>query len=352
MDRLRQFLFKPGWSAIFVMPGVIGVMITAALDPMFRLHRWISMVATIGLVALAQLLLSAREKKSAPKEERPANTPKPGAWMRSGFLLVALPGILYFPVTTILMAQGRNTCLMDVVVLCVIVLAGLGLKPNMRFLVWMTLCVSLFVSPALIRLLPKSPALAGIEEPSVGADLEIAWNIDGMTAELDPALDPPVLYVNDVAIRRTVEQRWERANSGRIEVISVARDEEKAAKEALESGDPDRALARARLALQIDPNSGFARAVAAGTLLRRGIYRMRTGAHDKAEQDLVEALGFLVERGDRARALLALGKTLLSMGKEKEAFEAFLSAIKEAPEHPAGKTAAVELGRVEEPMTP
>ena len=85
-------------------------------------------------------------------------------------------------------------------------------------------------------------------------------------------------------------------------------------------------------------------------MLRRGIHRMRTGAHDEARQDLVEALGFLDERGDRARAFLALGKTLLSMGKEKEAIDAFRSAIKEAPKHPAGKIAAVELGGGEEPL--
>lgn len=334
MNRLRQFLFKPGWNAIFVVLGVIGVVITTALDPAFRSHRWISMVATIGVVALAQLLIL------------------PNARLRLGFLLVALPGILYFPATTILMARGRSTHLVDVVVLCVIVLAGLGLRPNMRFLAWMTLCVALFVSPALIRFFPQSPTLAGIEEPGVGADLEIAWNIDGMTAELVPPLDPPMAYINDVAIRRTVERRWERANSRRIEVISAARGEEKAAKEALESGDRNRALARARLALQIDPDSGFARAVAAGTLLRRGILRMRTGAHEEAEQDLVEALGFLDERGDRARAFLALGKTLLSMGKKKDAFEAFRSVIKEAPKHSAGKIAAMELERGVDAMIP
>ncbi len=326
MDRRKLFLFKPGWAAIFVVLGAIGVVITAALDPAFRSHRWISMAGTIGTVALAQLLLL------------------PDARRRLGFLLVALPGILYFPATTILMANGRSTHLMDVVVLCVIILAGLGLRPNVRFLVWMTLCVSLFVSPALIRFLPQSSALAGIEAPSVGADLDIAWNIDGMTAALDSPLDPPVAYINDVAIRRTVEKRWEEANPKRVEVTSAAAGEEKAARELLESGDQNRALARARLALRIDPKAGFARAVAAGTLLRRGIHRMRTGAHDKARQDLVEALGFLDERGDRARAFLALGKTLLSMGKEKRAIDAFKSAIKEAPKHPAGNMAAVELG--------
>ncbi len=324
-------MFKPGWNAIFVVLGVIGVVIIAALDPAFRSHRWISMVATIGLVALAQLLIL------------------PNAQRRLGFLLVALPGILYFPATTILMARGRSTHLMDVAVLCVIVLAGLGLRPNMRFLVWMTLCVSLFISPGIIRFLPQSPTLAGIEEPKVGADLEIAWNIDGMTAALVPPLDPPVAYINDVVIRQTVEQRWERANSERIEASSAASGEEKAAKEALESGDRNGALARARLALRIDPEAGFARAVVAGTLLRRGIYRMRTGAHDEARQDLVEALEFLDERGDRARAFLALGKTLLSMGKEKESFETFRSVIREAPEHPAGKMAIAELEGSEEP---
>ena len=345
MNRLRQFLFKPGWNVIFVVLGVLGVSITAALDPMFRLHRCISMVGTIGLVTLAQLLLLTKKKKSAPKEEKQESTP----WLRTGFWLVALPGIAYFPVTTILIANGRNTQLMDVVVLCVIILAGLRLRPNVRFLVWTALCVSLVVSPVLIRFLPKSPALAGIEEPSQGADLEIAWHIDGMTAALAPPLDPPLLYINDRVIRRTVEQRWEEANPVRIEASCAACGEEKAAKEALESGDQDRALARARLALQIDPQAGFARAVAAGTLLRRGIYRMRTGEHGEAEQDLVEALGFLVQPDDRARAYLALGKTLLSMKRKDEAFEAFRSATKEAPEHPAGKMAAMEPGRAGKP---
>ncbi len=345
MNRRKQFLFKPGWSAIFVMLGVLGVVITAALDPMFRLHRWISMFGTIGLAAFAQLLLLAKKKKSVPKEEGQENTP----WLRSGFWLVALPGILYFLATTILMARGRSTCLMDVVVLFAIVLFGLMQKSNMRFLVWITICVSLVVSPVFIRYLPKSPALAGIEEPSAGADLEIAWHIDGMTAAIDPPLDPPVLYINDRVIRRTVEQRWEEANPERVEEPCAACGEEKAAVEALESGDPNRALARARLALLIDPEAGFARAVAAGTLLRRGINQMRTGEHDEAEQDLIEALGLLVEPSDRARAYLALGKNLLSMKRKKEAFEAFRSATKEAPEHPAGKTAAMELGRAGEP---
>jgi hypothetical protein len=83
--------------------------------------------------------------------------------------------------------------------------------------------------------------------------------------------------------------------------------DEAAAAGARASGNLDAAIARARVALTIDPGSGWARAALATWLLERGISRLRTGKTAGARADLADALPLLDEpamreRAERARA--------------------------------------------------
>jgi len=179
-----------------------------------------------------------------------------------------------------------------------------------------------------------------------------------MTAKLVNPLDPPVEYFNNRVKTWTVEQRWQaqidadkntlknapargqsclelQKNWGEdrlVEVISWIKDakqmplglkcpaarrlkinqklkmrmssrkEELAVAEALTSANTNAAIARARLAIAIYNNSGYARAVLSGCLLRRGVARLRIGNNTQAETDLKEALLYLVDLADKTRA--------------------------------------------------
>ena len=103
------------------------------------------------------------------------------------------------------------------------------------------------------------------------------------------------------------------------------------------------AIGGASVRLQVSEHAGWAQAVLGGHLLRRGIARMRTGDNEGAASDLVEAISILIPWEDRARAHLAFGLTLRSMGRHDEARAAFDGAAELAPNHPAGKMAEREL---------
>ena len=250
------------------------------------------------------------------------------------------------------------------------------------------------------RLSSEHPALLGIDPPRAGASLEVAWRLGGATAVVVDPLDPVVRYHDGVPGPRQGGARWSRgvetaveiaaaeesrgasctdveellgpdvlaellafgpepenrkllspsrcAPAKRIEILShtaeraASRGEEQAAAEAYASGALDRAIARARLALEICPWSGTAAAIAGSALLERGVKRYRTGDQNGAAADLDEALSRLTDPDERARALLARGLVAKERGETDFARRCFTAAAVTAPFHPAAAQARKE----------
>ena len=239
----------------------------------------------------------------------------------------------------------------------------------------------------------RKPTLLGIAEPRAGATLEIEWRLGGVAAVVVDPLDPPARFDGGVPAARIAGARWRRgvetavgiiaaeeargasctavedllgpdvlaealASAGNpgLEAMLAARrcpaakradileraaeraaslGEEDAAAEAYASFDLDRAIGRARLALEICPWSGTASAIMGSALLERGVRRYRTGDPNGAAADLSEALGRLTDLDERARALLARGLVAKRRGEIDFARQCFAAAALAAPFHPA-----------------
>jgi hypothetical protein len=253
------------------------------------------------------------------------------------------------------------------------------------------ICVGGFV--LLTALAPRNPAILGIDAPRAGASLEVVWRLGGVTAVVVDPLDPPARFDNGVPAPRIAGARWRRGVVTAVEIVaaeesrgascfaiedllgrdalaealafgedpgrramlaaprcpavkradilartaerSESRGEEEAAAEAYASFDIDRAIARARLALEICPWSGYARAIAGSALLERGVRRYRTGDQNGAAADLDEALERLTDPDERARALLARGLVAKQRKEADLARRFFAAAAITAPFHPA-----------------
>jgi hypothetical protein len=247
---------------------------------------------------------------------------------------------------------------------------------------------------------PRYPALLGVDPPRSGAALEVSLSLDGVTAVVIDPLDPPARIENGVSAPRIAGARWRRGVQTAVEIVadaeshgasclaaedllgqsslaealvagpdprsmkllsprlcpaarrsailarvaerSASRGEEQAAAEAYASEDVDRAIARARLALQICPWSGEAAAIAGSALLERGVRRYRTGDGNGAAADLDEALVRLTDLDERARALLARGLVAKRRGETDLAGRFFTAAAVAAPFHPAAVMARKE----------
>jgi hypothetical protein len=251
------------------------------------------------------------------------------------------------------------------------------------------------------RLAPEHPELLlGIDRPRAGASLEVAWHLGGVTAVVIDPLDPLVRYDDGVPGPRKGGARWSRGVETAVEIVSAeesrgascaavedllgsdvlaealafgptagarellapprcpaatraeilahaagraaSRGEEQAAAEAYASGDLDRALSRARLALEICPWSGTASAIAGSALLERGVKRYRTGDRNGAAADLDRALERLTDPDERARALLARGLVAKARGEGDFARRCFVAVAVTAPFHPAAAQARNE----------
>ena len=239
----------------------------------------------------------------------------------------------------------------------------------------------------------RKPALLGIAAPRAGAVLEVQWHLGGVTAVVVDPLDPPARFDGGVPAPRIAGARWRRGvetaaeiaaaeeargasclavedllgpdvlaealafggkpdrramlaarrcpTAKRADILKRAAEraaslgEEDAAAEAYASFDLDRAIGRARLALDICPWSGTASAIMGSALLERGVKRTRTGDQNGAAADLSEALERLTDLDERARALLARGLVAKRRGEDAFARTCFAAAALTAPFHPA-----------------
>jgi len=265
--------------------------------------------------------------------------------------------------------------------------------------------VAALIALAAIALVPALASehpelLLGIDRPRAGASLEVAWRLGGATAVVVDPLDPPVRYDDGVPGPREGGARWSRGVKTAVEIVAAeesrgascaaveellgrdvlaealafgpapgarkllapprcatakragilahtagraaSRGEEQAAAEAYASGALDRAISRARLALEICPWSGTASAIAGSALLERGVKHYRTGDQSGAAADLDAALERLTDLDERARALLARGLVAKARGETDFAKQCFTAAAVTAPFHPAAAQARNE----------
>ncbi len=156
--------------------------------------------------------------------------------------------------------------------------------------------------------LPSDPLLAGADGPRAGGAAEVGWSLDGARVRIDDPLDPPREFVNGQRTDLSIAP-WRELAARSAAACPDGADEERAALEAFDSGNLDRAVARGRLALQICERPPLARAVVGEALLRRAVTALRTGRPKRAAEDLAEADGLIDDpkartRLSRARARL------------------------------------------------
>lgn len=246
-------------------------------------------------------------------------------------------------VPAVFAAQGFEIAFVDPWLFAAIAVLGLFGAPRSRMLWWVPCGLGVgFVAWVGFGILPAWPGLAGYEPPPEGSDVTVEWSADGAEVSIVYPLDEPVVVRNGEVRRAGIEAAAERRGEQSAECPD-ADGEERAAAEAVISGDRDQAIARARLALQICPASTYAREVLGGSLLERGVTRTRSGATGEAVADLEEALGLLSDKDHRVRAHLALGRALETLDRNDDANAHFETAAELAPSHPAGRAAAAKL---------
>ena len=293
-----------------------------------------------------------------------------------------------------------NTRIADTACFVIVVAAGLAMGPRRR-LWWTGVAVGSALGLVVFPALPRDTALAGVDSPLEGSVAEVTWFVDGAHVWVDNPADPQLEYNNGDLVEWTVERKWTKLNDARMKTVASARGdgascldlarmmgedglieavswmdgitpssmgrlfecpaarlsklrdslnarlssrgEEMAAKESLEAGALDKAIARSRLAVQIYQRSGYARAVAGGNLLRRGIQRIRAGDARGAREDLEEAILLIDDDGDRGRAHVALGRAFESLGDRRAAKNSYSRAITAAPGTAAARAAETAI---------
>jgi tetratricopeptide (TPR) repeat protein len=382
MESSRQRL-APGWRALPVGVGVAGTIAASLLGRSDRLQALIAIVVSLLAMAFLDAALTRLWRKAA---DGPPPAAGLSAWL--SWLLAALAGAGYVLLSIALAPRGLTPAIGDPVALALATAVGAFARGDRAGSWWSGIGVGVVAGVVSFPLLPRTPALAGIDEPEKGALAEITWHIDGVHVLVDRPLDPLLEHINGEAIEWTPLLKWHRLDGerrarveaaartgescldlasvmgedGLVETLSLMDDrpgdlgelfecpaaraaeiakqvarrresqgEEAAAEELLASGDRDRGISRARLAVQIHARSGLARALLAHGLLQRGVEAMRTGRNDAAIRDLEEAGGLLSDGRDRGIALLALGKALAAAGRRREARNAFHRALSVAP---------------------
>ena len=394
MKGIRSHWLAPGWNLLPAVTAIAGASAVHLLGGSGRLMGLIAFAAFAFLMGLADV---ARERIGAgSRHSREEDRAGLASWL--GFMALTAVGSLYVLGTIIAAARGLPPRITDTVAFASVAAVGLAIGSRRRIL-WTALGIGAVLGIALFPALPRNPDLAGVEPPLEGAGVQVTWFIDGAHVWIDNPMDPQVEHNNDRTLVWTVERKWRALNEARIGAVGSARaeglscldlerrmgsdglvetlswmdgvsaealgevfecpaarldeierslsarlgarGEEAAAREALETGSRDKAISRAKLAIQICGRAGYARAVAGGGLLRRGIARLRRGDREGAIGDLEEAIGLIPEDGDRARALVALGRALDSRGNRSAAKRAYERAIVIAP----GTAAAREAER-------
>lgn len=322
---------------IFGGPRGATISIVLCVSTGFVLSGWLDIGRSCALGAAAALLVNGAAVFGA------CCRGSLGPFSARAGIAPALAGLLYGSaaalVPAVLAPHGVDPMAVDPWIMIAGVALGVACSPRGR-IAWWTAC-SVGIGLALVfgfRALPKNADWAGFDSPSKGSNVEVVWSPDGVRVEIVSPIDESVTVVNGLAVRPSIEAARERLNSASADCPD-ADGEERAAAEAVISGDQGQAIARARLALQICPESSFAGQVLGRSLMNRGVTRLRTGQNTAAMADLEEALSVLRPAEDRAQAHLALGRVLLSLKRHGDARQHFQRAVVLAPSHPAGRLA-------------
>jgi len=189
---------------------------------------------------------------------------------------------------------------------------------------------------------PGGCGLAGAPAPPRDARATVAWTVDGAVVEVVDPLDRTRLYVNGQEQQTPILAARARLAAG-PGACADADGEERAAAEAVLSGNRHQGIARARLALQICPESSYAAALLGELLLAEGVARLRTGRLEEADRSLAEAIALLERPADLARAHLARGLVLIDLRRPEEGRALLARVAALAPTHPAAVVAARRL---------
>jgi hypothetical protein len=332
VKRILQRLGGPIGAAI---SAVVGAAVVAVAGGALGVDRTAALGAAGAILTLGGVAVGIACRRSLGKPAVAGTAALTALGLVCGTAAALVPAVLA--------AQGFDIDFIAPWLFAAIAVMGLAGEPRSRMLWWVPCGLGVgFVAWVGFGILPADPGLAGYEPPPDGSDATVSWSADGAAVEIVYPLDGPVVIVNG-EVRRADAEAAERRLQQTGAACSDADGEERAAAEAVISGDRDQAIARARLALQICEDATYAREVLGASLLARGITRMRSGKAGEAVADLEEAIGLLRDEDDLARAHLALGRAMEALSRVDEARGHFETAAELAPSHPAGRAAAAEL---------
>jgi len=332
---VRNFLERLGGPVGAALTAVVGAGSVTAGFGALGLGRQESLSAASGILALGGVVLGIACRRTFERW----TVPGPIALTVLGLACGAAASL----VPALLAPQGFTPGAFGPWFVVALVAIGLAFGPQNRMLWWVPCGIGMgFAAWLGFAALPCSPDMAGYEPPPEGSDVTVDWSADGAAVSIVYPLDEPVVVTNGTISREDAGEARSRLERGSASCPD-ADGEERAAAEAVISGDRGQAIARSRLALQICEDPSYGRDVLGTSLLARGVTRMRSGSSREAIADLEEALGVLREGRDRARAHLALGRALESLDRVDEARPHFESAAELAPTHPAGRAASKSL---------
>lgn len=287
----------------------------------------------IGLIAGRQLTL---------RSDRRTSGSLPRALIAG--LTAALAGLLVGATPALLAPHGVPPAPFDPLLAAALAALGLAWSAHARP-GWSALAASGLIGAILLlpAAAPPTCAWAGAPAPSRDGSAEVSWTADGAAVLIVEPLDRPRRFVNGHELTTDVDAARQRlaTRPGRC---PDADGEERAAAEAVLSGNRDQAIARARLAVQICAAAPYARPLLGALLLDRGVEALRTGRLADADRDLTAALELLDRPAELARANLAHGLVLLDLKRPQLARERLARVVEIAPAHPAAAVAARRLG--------
>jgi hypothetical protein len=335
-QRVRKLVQQLGGPLGVALTLFVGAWVIVAVTVRTDVGRSGSLFAWAALLVAGALALAVFHGRS------------PGALSARGAGGRALVGLLCGALAAVLAAvlapQGLDPLTIDLVVALILLALGAIGAPLSRMIWWASCGIGLGLFALFgFPLLPTGPGLAGYEEPTAGSDVSVSWSADGAQVSVVYPLDEPVEVINGQVHQPSVVAALDRLGRPNRDCPD-ADGEERATAEALVSGNRDRAIARARLALQICPQASYASLALRTALLARGVTHQRAGRSDEAVADLERALDLLSDKVERARAHLALGRALEALDRKPDADLHFRRAAALAADHPAGRAAKRRSG--------